>query len=448
VSDRAVLMEIEGSMAVVLTRDGDFRRVRVPEEALRRGVDVGDEIELPRPRVLALPRLAAGRRAPSPAWAAVIVAFLIAAPLLFAAFGLGAQPIALVSVDINPSFELSVDSTVRVIEVEPLNGDAASLLESSGISCPGMHVDEAVTALAVEAARRGYVSPEGGAVVIASVPAGGRSAVPEAVRARIENAVAAVNREFERLQVRAEVARFSATEEMRREAARQGLSVGKYAILQEARDSGLDVDAEKLKERGIGRAIIDAGGRPSEVMGRAVERARERDEERRGRGLGRGRGGKKGRSEVVDDGGNSKGRGKGKRTEDERGPGQEGVDERRKDPDQRRDDPPGKGDRREDKSHGLDRGHDSDKGQGVEPGGPGSGWNGRSDANGPPRGRSEDGKDRSGSGSGPVGDDDDGNGRSEDDEAKGKGNGPGGSEHGSGSRSGGRAKGRGPQDKR
>jgi hypothetical protein len=72
-------------------------------------------------------------------------------------------PVSYLSLDINPSVELGVNSFDKVVEVEAYNEDGEKILE--GVDVLGSNVTNAVNALVSSAADNGYIDEDGSTVV-------------------------------------------------------------------------------------------------------------------------------------------------------------------------------------------------------------------------------------------------------------------------------------------
>lgn len=269
-AERGVILEIAGEQAIVLTRAGEFRRVRLD----RPDRQVGEEIRLPSP-VLWLPSLSPALVAV--AAAAVLLVALLPATLLRAPTGPSASSVAApgvlayVSVDINPSFELGVDASARVVSAKALNADAVPILE--GVAYAGREVSDVIASLAQAAAARGYLAPgRENAVVIAAVPSAGTGPVPEVVRRQVDAGRRRVETLLAERAAPGQVGLLVAESPALREQAEQaGLSVGKYLILLEARQEGVQVTAEEVRSQPIGRLFQEHGVKPGEIIRRAEE---------------------------------------------------------------------------------------------------------------------------------------------------------------------------------
>ena len=159
--NRAVIMSLEGSRAIVLAEGGRFLRVpRQPQ------YEVGDEIELePEEAAPGRRRTIVRRRT-----FLVAAASCAAAVMLIASVWTFRTPpvVAYVTMDINPSLELGIDGKEKVRSLEALNADAEPIVES--VSFKGKDVETVAAELAAELASRHLLSGPDSEVVLASVP--------------------------------------------------------------------------------------------------------------------------------------------------------------------------------------------------------------------------------------------------------------------------------------
>lgn len=141
-------MELGNKHAVVMTRDGEFIRVARRRQAWQ----LGEEIDVPnlvRKRPILMTSIA------SACAAAVILLFV----MLTGPGGLGGpgQPVvaAYITMDINPSIELSVDADEVVLEARGLNEDGAAVLAE--LSLRGVPLEEAADMIVDRAAELDYL---------------------------------------------------------------------------------------------------------------------------------------------------------------------------------------------------------------------------------------------------------------------------------------------------
>lgn len=237
-----IVLDVKKDTVTVMTPDGGFRRLP------RRGqVAVGQKYSY---------STGVGR-----GWvAAAAVLLAVLASVLLPALQQPAVA-AYVSVDINPSLELGIAENLIVVSVDAANTEAAKLLE--GLNLKGLPLQEALLAILEKAEKMNYFTPGSSAVVLAGTPAGKKEIDVSAVIAAAEDTV---KKHAGKKTSSLDVAVVSGNREQREKARELGLSVGKYAVLLEAEDEGLDLKAEDLREKGIGRALLDIEAHPGTVL--------------------------------------------------------------------------------------------------------------------------------------------------------------------------------------
>ncbi|MCC8161530.1 MAG: anti-sigma factor domain-containing protein [Oscillospiraceae bacterium] len=136
---RGVVMSVKGRYAVLLTRDGDFVKIK------NKNYSAGDKISVSQStgRVLAA-----------------------AASFLVICGGIGSYftPAGYVSVDINPSLLMTVNIYDRVINVKALNDDANTLLEN--VSVKGKSAEDSLDALIKTSREIGYINENNNDVIV------------------------------------------------------------------------------------------------------------------------------------------------------------------------------------------------------------------------------------------------------------------------------------------
>lgn len=257
--ERGILLEIKGHRAIVLTPGGEFRRVPA-----KRSWEVGQEVSFE-----------TGRRFSwswNPAWAGVAVAAVFLLVAVTALLPAADQPVAYVTVDINPSLELAIDGRERVIEATSLNSDGDKIL--TGLTYEGRQVDEVVADITRLALEQGFIKDGSSeaAVVITVVPAKPDKPVPAKVATKVERAKTAAQEVLQKNNLGAQVQTLVVDNSaLREEAQSAGLSPGKYAVWLEAQKEGLQISLDDLKEKGIAQALKDVGVKPGEIIGKAKE---------------------------------------------------------------------------------------------------------------------------------------------------------------------------------
>lgn len=145
---KAVIVEIKGSNAAVLSEDGRISKIK------NRNYKIGQEIALPSNSYVkwALTAAAAMLLFVTPAWAYM-------------------TPYSYVSLDVNPSFEFSINRFDRVLEVKAVNDDAKEMIQEINIEgLKNKEIRDAVKNVLTELKEQGYITEgeDGGVVVAAS----------------------------------------------------------------------------------------------------------------------------------------------------------------------------------------------------------------------------------------------------------------------------------------
>ena len=226
---KGLLVEIKGNKGILLTPDGDFVSVRLPEGTHSLGSEIlADELS---------GFIVRGRPA---VWAAVAVLLLALFIPAWNGWIVGNQPvIAYVSVDVNPSVEFGVGADGRVWRGRSLNQEGDHLL--STIRYVGKSLPQVLTDLAQAALEQGYIGiDEDGiaadAILVVAVPAQADQPLPAGVQEALRQGEQSIRQEFLSRQVTAQVQfiqhdRYALHEK----AEAMQLSMGRYLLLLEAR---------------------------------------------------------------------------------------------------------------------------------------------------------------------------------------------------------------------
>lgn len=228
---KGLVMEIEKNAVIVMTPCGRFRRLP------KRGhVDIGDEYSY----------ASAGYRS----WLAVASVFLLLVSSVFATSVQGV-PAAYVSVDINPSLELAVSRSGKVLTAEALNREASVILQDMTVE--GLRLERAIAEIYQSAENYRFVDSEDAIVLLAAVPAGNATRLPSSVSHVMASFSTAKPPENGPVYV---AAVFSDSR-IREQAKVSGLSTGKYAVYVEARNAGYPVQLASLQQEGIMESLFE-----------------------------------------------------------------------------------------------------------------------------------------------------------------------------------------------
>ncbi|HEX3030767.1 MAG TPA: anti-sigma factor domain-containing protein [Bacillota bacterium] len=251
---KGVVLEIDGHEAIVLTDSGEFTRVPLR----RRQLEVGMEITLPSHRTSRSFHLRSLSGWVAAAAAVMVMAF---SPLGGLFNSSGDEVVAYVNIDINPSIELAVNSKQDVVAAEPFNNDGRQVL--SELDVRGKDMEEATALITEQAIKDGFLGPKASnSVMIALTPAQG-----ETISSSWENNLKASVRNvlLEEHQV-ATVDSMVGSQELRLSARKQGLSVGKFAVLLAARERNLPITVAEVKQKSITEIIKDKGAQAVDLI--------------------------------------------------------------------------------------------------------------------------------------------------------------------------------------
>ncbi len=258
--DRGVVVSVKGRMVVLLTPDGEFHRQSVtgPVPA------IGDEVPVYRTRHF---------RTGIWGWtvaAALLILLIPLIPALTSWVGMDrltgrALPLAYVTVDINPSLEMTVSWDERVVAARGLNQEGEAVLDRTRLK--GLPVHEALAAVVGSAVEMGYITGED-AMVLITITSTGDEAEREVANlhlmAKLEDSARKVASGK-----KAAVYGLHTDMSLREEAQEKGMSPGRYAIFLEAKSAGLPVDTSSLAKGSVAQVIKAAGGNLGQVISHA-----------------------------------------------------------------------------------------------------------------------------------------------------------------------------------
>ncbi|GAB2698406.1 anti-sigma factor domain-containing protein [Paenibacillus thermoaerophilus] len=253
---KGVVMEITPGEIVLLTRDGQF--IRIPRGS--RECEIGDEIQLvqqPAPVRGGSFRM----RALVSGLVAACVLLVMGLAALFGRFDRDPVIMAYVTLDINPSVEMGIDTKERVRELTGINPEGAALI--SGLDYNGKTVAQLTAELVALAEQQGYLKKvEEVDIVVSTTP------VIEASEDEEDKLVSAVSTAVaeslppEQKETATIISR-PVPVEVRQEALVHGISAGKYAIYLEAKKKNpesKDIDLNAFKTKSVSQLAKEAGG--------------------------------------------------------------------------------------------------------------------------------------------------------------------------------------------
>lgn len=242
---KGIVLEKDGHRCVLLTPDGQFRRVALPPN---REIELGQEVTL----------------STQPVW--LWQAILVAASLLVMVGawqwwgGMVPRAVAYVSLDVNPSLELGLDRRNIIVVATGLNKQGDDLLADCPVNT--MTMEDGINRIISATVAAGYLSRERNLVVsTVTVTGSGGNVSEELVTRVIEGSLA-------RSMVQAEVLVQDVGVELREAARQQGLSPGRYMAQQKRGLQDVTVTVEQLG---------GADGDPAAKQEKEVKPPKERD---------------------------------------------------------------------------------------------------------------------------------------------------------------------------
>lgn len=253
-------MEVASKHYIVLTPSGEFRKV---PRAGQPDADIGDEIVL-------LARRRVNRRT---GWTLVsaALALLLLFPLVLVPDAKAGPIVAYVTLDVNPSVEMGIGRREEVKELRGLNAEGEQVVD--GLAYKGEKAaDVAAEIIARASNNTAYSSGDNRDIVIASVVLDGETKDPDRFEAELESDIRVAV--AKRLPEEDQVTMLSAPQEVREEAARQGVSTGKMAVYLLAKSKNPDVKLDSLKTQSIHEWTEPVGGLKSVVPAKPVKQVK------------------------------------------------------------------------------------------------------------------------------------------------------------------------------
>ena len=221
---KAVIVEIRGETAAALGRDGSVFKVKNRSYAVGQTIDV---------RRSSLSRQLA------------VLAACAAAIFLLVGSGLYAYlaPYSLVSLDVNPSLQYTLNRMGLVLSVEAVNGDGDELLAEMG-ALQNRSIEDAISITVRQIAEDGYFDGEepGGMVIAAS------SRCEQEAARLAENARETALRATEEIEKKVVVAAVTVAEDKVQAAKELGVSPGKLTLVEQLKETASDPESIDFKE--------------------------------------------------------------------------------------------------------------------------------------------------------------------------------------------------------
>lgn len=193
--------------------------------------------------------------------ASILLLVFVAAQFLGGLLPGAQQVVAYVTIDINPSIELGINPKGKVIEVKGLNADGEKILQN--VNVLELDVEQAITIITREAVKEQYLTTAKENNIVITVSGEDKSV------AKTKNLDTLASKVLEENKLAGKVEIVEVPKEIHDKAKELGVSSGKYVILLEALDQGLDLSLDDVKGNSIIKAVKKAGGIPGELIAKA-----------------------------------------------------------------------------------------------------------------------------------------------------------------------------------
>lgn len=249
---RAIVMELSGQQAVVMTSDGEFLRTKVADSVV-----VGQDITISTAKRFNWKSVPA--RSAVAGLAAVVVLGIGVGQALF-----GSRPsveaYASVSVDINPSISFDLSRSMKVIDVYGTNTSGTALVKHLHVQ--GQSIDVAIRDMMREVAREGKLSSNHAVIVAASSPNGQVDNIQNQVTADVHKALDVVSQGNP---VTAQVYSMNVANSVWTDAKKAKVSPGQYASYLLGNEAGVNVKLSQVTSSDMQLTLAQAHDLKSSV---------------------------------------------------------------------------------------------------------------------------------------------------------------------------------------
>lgn len=254
--NKGIVMEMTDKSIIVMRQDGKFERITRKS----RSCEIGEEIIYADAGV--------NWRSPSVAGRSAVVAAVVFCLVVFASFAgkMGSsEVVAYVSLDINPSIEMGIDDKEQVLELRGLNNDGSELIQA--IDYKGKTMESVTASLLDKAEQKSLARGEADIVIASSVINSKAKINDEQIAEKLRQQVTDHIKTTHPNQVSSyQVEAFAAPQEVREEASKTGISMGKYSVYLNAKSNGVPITIDDLKKESVHQIVKDHPDSKDEIV--------------------------------------------------------------------------------------------------------------------------------------------------------------------------------------
>lgn len=259
---RGIIVKINNPYCIILTKDGIYHKV--PLNKVNNAV-VGAETDF----------------SPS-SLNSFLKPLLMVASILIVLLGFNifriyenAQPYYYLTLDINPSIEMSVSKNLKILSFQPLNEDAKKL--TAGTEINGRDLNSAIGILVNRAVDQGYLKQGRDNYIVSSLTSTGNNTgnaadintntgtgnaadISTAIDTNVDKIIYDqisnnIEKALKKRDIQVKMVMLKTDKQTRQEAKKEGLSTGKYLIYRKLIDSGSKISLEDIKKNSITKLI-------------------------------------------------------------------------------------------------------------------------------------------------------------------------------------------------
>ncbi|HPD00750.1 MAG TPA: cellulose binding domain-containing protein [Acetivibrio sp.] len=232
---------MKGKKSIIVTETGLFEEINT-----REGMFIGQKIIYSQQDIIQNRRIDINYIYP------VIASIAAVFVLLFSYFKLfySDAPFAYVDIDINPSIEFEVDNKGIILREQPLNQEAIEIM--NGVTYEDKHLEDAIIDLIKKSKEYGYLKEdEGKDIILISAAIDIRKKINDNDNRIINELVNNLRSDFIRLNQDIDIRFVEVSADLRKRAAENEVSMGKYLIYEKVLQEGKYISLEMLAQTSL-----------------------------------------------------------------------------------------------------------------------------------------------------------------------------------------------------